>query len=161
MGVQAEFNFKMPPIWPCMHTCTAPHKGSCSGVIQAGVKTQRRGGRMTSQHPAEQQVPWSWTVFKHTHKDTHIHTYICVCTHSPPPPPHHPPLSCSRLRHTCTQTHISSPEILLVVLRRHRRCYVFDFQLPMGVREGLLSQWLARIWARSDRIWGLSLHIII
>lgn len=74
---QTEFKFKIPPIWHCMHT--PPHEESCC-VTHAGVKTQWRGGRMTSQHPAEEQVHWSWTPFKHAHKGTYTRTYICVNT---------------------------------------------------------------------------------
>lgn len=88
------FSSERTHMFLCLHTLThtPPHEKSWSSVTHAGVKTQRRGGRMTSQHPAEEEVPWTWTPFK-THARTHIHTR----THPPAPLGH-----ISRPRHTCT-----------------------------------------------------------
>lgn len=128
-----------------MHTCTPPHKGSWSGVTHAGVKTQWRGGRMTSQYPAEQQVPWSWIMFKHTHKGSYTHTrlYMYMRTLSSSTSQLQPPPS-----HVHTNTlNISSPEIMLAVLRRHWS-YVFDFQLHMGSGgdEPMVGQDMGTLW---------------
>lgn len=47
-------------------------------MTHASVKTQWRGGRMTSEYPAGEQVPWR--LFKHTRTQGHIYTHLWMYT---------------------------------------------------------------------------------
>lgn len=124
---------------------TRPHKEHSSRLTHAGVKTRHTGRRMTSQDPAEERVPRSWTVFSHAHKGN-VRTLapICIYEHTPsssaasqshqPPPPH-------------VHTNASSPEITLIVPRRHLGFFSFAWRGNVG-RSGCCS-----LFQDADALW--------